>query len=97
MTGKVFEYMASGRPILGVGIERPNVAAALIEDLGAGQAFGRDYVKIAEFLTTYAGNRSWPDYRLTPAALAPYSRQHQADQLIAFLAGSAEILDASAH
>lgn len=41
LPGKIFEYIASGRPILGIGQE-DGAAARVLEDSGAGRMFGWD-------------------------------------------------------
>lgn len=45
LPGKIFEYIASGRPVLGIGQE-DGAAAMILEDSGAGQMF--DWDKTAE-------------------------------------------------
>lgn len=39
LPGKIFEYLASGRPVLGIGQE-DGVAASMLEETGAGRMFG---------------------------------------------------------
>lgn len=50
LPGKIFEYLASGRPVLGIGQE-DGAAAQLLEDAGAGRMFGWDRcTELLEFL-----------------------------------------------
>lgn len=41
LPGKIFEYLASGRPVLGIGQE-DGAAAEVLRDSGAGEMFGWD-------------------------------------------------------
>lgn len=50
LPGKIFEYLASGRPVLGIGQE-DGAAAQLLEDAGAGRMFAWDRcTELLEFL-----------------------------------------------
>lgn len=50
LPGKIFEYLASGRPVLGIGQE-DGAAAEVLRDSGAGEMFGWDRREgLAEFL-----------------------------------------------
>lgn len=54
LTGKLFEYIGVGRPILGIG-PVPGDAAAVIEDCSAGRMFGRgEAAAMAEWITKQA-------------------------------------------
>lgn len=85
--GKLFEYMASGTPVLGLG-DPEGDAAAMLRQTGAGQMFARDDVEgvathLAEVHARWrAGIRPAP---VDPARLSPFSRRHQAGQLAALL------------
>ncbi|GAB5519376.1 MAG: glycosyltransferase [Rhodothermales bacterium] len=83
MTGKVFEYMASGRPILGVGPPAGD-AATVIHDARAGQMVDYDAVErmVAEVTRQYeAWKHGVPLSGADAAARQVYSRQGQAEQL----------------
>ena len=92
VTGKVFEYVASGRPVLGVG-PLPGDAAALLEETGAGRLFAYDdaegmAVFVREHYATWASGR--PMGGATPEAAAPYSRVALTEKLAALLQAVAE-------
>ncbi|MEM6648553.1 MAG: glycosyltransferase [Bacteroidota bacterium] len=89
MTGKLFEYLASGRPVVGIGPPAGDAANAL-HDTSAGRMLGYDAVDdLARALTQLY--QSWRDGQpasgADPATLHPYSRRGQAEQL-------ADLLDA---
>lgn len=83
LTGKVFEYMASGRPILAVTV--PGALQELIE----GGRFGAtaDYRSIESVAEAFLGlyrqwaNRGSVEYSPLPGALQRYSRRAQSNQL----------------
>ncbi|MDX1529993.1 MAG: glycosyltransferase, partial [Rhodothermales bacterium] len=83
ITGKLYEYLAAARPVLGIG-DPEGDATAILEGTGAGVVFARDdrAAIIAYFRTRYA---EWEQGRLpagaTTEAAAPYSRRVQAGQL----------------
>jgi glycosyltransferase involved in cell wall biosynthesis len=58
LTGKLFEYLGSGRPILGLG-PASGAAAAILNECGAGKMFDREEEgSVREWLNTlYSGNR----------------------------------------
>jgi len=79
MTGKIYEYLAAGRPVLGIGPAKGD-AAALLNTTSGGHLFGRrDVDGIARFIR--ANYDAWasgsPRLGADPTALAPYSREAQ--------------------
>ncbi len=81
-TGKVYEYLAAGKPILA--LAPPSAAAALVEEAQVGTTAPPDDPKaIAVALTQLY--RDWregqPQVRPNPAILARYDRRNQAAQL----------------
>ncbi|WP_457653656.1 glycosyltransferase family 4 protein [Rhodocaloribacter sp.] len=92
VTGKVFEYVASGRPVLGVG-PLPGDAAALLEETGAGRLFAYDDAEgmaafVREHYAAWASGR--PMGGAMPEAAAPYSRVALTGKLAALLQTVAE-------
>jgi glycosyltransferase involved in cell wall biosynthesis len=79
LTGKLFEYLGSGRPILSVGRRRDSEAARLIAGAGAGCTLTEDH-EIAEYLRRLASSPRPPD--IAPAALQRFSRERQAAELL---------------
>lgn len=80
---KVFEYMISGTPIMGVGFTSSDELGELIESVGAGKAFGCDKTAIRDELNRFAehGVPEWysPEFQL----IRQYSREHQAKMVLA--------------
>ena len=78
--GKTFEYLASGRPVLGLG-PPDGEAAQIVARAGGGQTFAHgDVDGVAGALRTHAA--AWgvgtPTPGAAPEALAPYARPAQA-------------------
>ena len=63
LPGKIFEYLASGRPVLGIGQE-DGAAAKVLEDAGAGRMFGWDRTtELLEFIDSdHSGPRNIEKY-----------------------------------
>ena len=87
LTGKLFEYLASGRPVLGIGPVAGD-AARILRETGAGQMFDYEDVDgIATFLREHvaAWQASTPREGATPEAHQPWSRRAQTERLAALL------------
>jgi glycosyltransferase involved in cell wall biosynthesis len=87
LTGKLYEYLASGRPVLAVG-PLDGDAARLLEETGAGRLFARDDVTgmVAFVCDHYAAwEAGAPKAGADAAAVAPYARQAEAGQIAAVL------------
>ena len=83
VTGKLFEYVASGRPVLGVGPARGD-AAAFLRETGAGELFDwDDEAGIEAFVRKHAA--AWaagtPLSGATPEAARPLTRRDQARKM----------------
>ena len=50
LTGKIFEYLASQAPIIGVGVSPSSATGVLVEQAGAGQMLGNDVDRIKRYL-----------------------------------------------
>jgi glycosyltransferase involved in cell wall biosynthesis len=87
LTGKIYEYLAAGRPVLALGPVAGD-AADLLENTGAGQMLDRaDAGGVAEYLqVSYA---AWECGEMqqgaSSEAAAPYSRRVQAGKLAALI------------
>lgn len=91
ITGKVYEYLASGTPVLGVG-DPTGEAAELLASTGGGRMFARDDVQgIHDFLAQ--AYRKWERGEAIPgadkSAILRYSRVTQAEMLARLLRGLA--------
>jgi glycosyltransferase involved in cell wall biosynthesis len=81
--GKLFEYLASGTPVLGIGDPHGD-AAAILESTGGGRMFDRgDVGGILDFVELLF--RGWKEGAkgagARPEAVAPFSRRRQAGDL----------------
>jgi glycosyltransferase involved in cell wall biosynthesis len=87
MTGKLFEYLASGRPVLGIGPPEGD-AAAVLDETGAGSMYRHGE---AESVGAYVLRHyeAWKSGQPLPGAnhevAAPFSRRGQAEQLASLL------------
>jgi len=89
VTGKIYEYLASTRPILGFG-DPGGEAATILKETGSGEMF--DYADFngirAEIDRNYqAWTAGSPLQGASPQAAAPYSRREQTRQLANLLDG----------
>jgi len=87
LTGKIYEYLASGRPILGVG-DAEGDAAALLRKTEGGRLFGRtDVSGVVQFIQSQyeAWEQGLPRVGAAPGALHPYRRRSQTKQLAGLL------------
>jgi len=87
VTGKIYEYIASGRPILGLG-DPSGEAAAILEETGAGQLFAYEDVEgVHHFINKHY--EAWlsgsPLQGASRERAAAYSRRTQTGQLATLL------------
>ncbi len=81
--GKLYEYIASGRPVLGLGPPEGD-AAQVLEEAGAGRMFAHDDAGgVVDFLQEHyaAWTAGTPRQGAAPEAAAPYSRRRQTQAL----------------
>lgn len=91
-TGKLYEYLASGRPVLALG-PADGDAARILQETGAGRMFDFDDTDgVRAFLRTHyeAWRAGSPLQGAPPDRIARYSRREQARQLAALLSGLSE-------
>jgi len=87
MTGKIYEYLAAGRPVVGVGPPTGD-AAALLDTTEGGRLFGReDASGLARYIRGQyeAWAEGTPRSGADPEALRPYRRRTQANQIASVL------------
>ena len=81
LTGKIFEYLVSGKPIIAVGINNQNSAGKLIEETGTGfcamdaQTIKSEIVKLIE-------SRKFSFFNPNANLISTYSRDKQAEKII---------------
>jgi len=90
LTGKLFEYLATRKPILGIGVSSKTAPGALMEQAGVGLAVGNDIEKIRHVILNLLEGRI--PFRVSPDEdiIARYTRQKQAERLL-------EIMDQHGH
>lgn len=81
LTGKLFEYMVSGRPILAVGIGETGAAANLITRAGVG-VVARDVEHLQGILLNYVNTGTIENYNPNIELIDYYSRDKQAVRLL---------------
>jgi glycosyltransferase involved in cell wall biosynthesis len=79
LTGKLFEYLGSGRPILALGPRTNSEAAAIIAEAGAGVTLTSDS-EIARYLKELVSKERPVD--IPAEAVARFSRERQAQELL---------------
>ncbi|MBS3943761.1 MAG: glycosyltransferase [Dethiobacter sp.] len=83
ITGKIFEYLYSGRPILSVG-GGLGKQPGLIERYGAGVALGNSPQLIADILEKIIGGYKI-SYRLSEEQLKQFSRKYLAEKMLSLI------------
>lgn len=89
LTGKLFEYLVGGVPILGVGIDGTNAAGALLERTGTGVC-ARTADEIARLLTAAVQTGHFDFYQPRPEVIGNYARDRQAQLIVERLANMRE-------
>jgi glycosyltransferase involved in cell wall biosynthesis len=83
LSGKVFEYMASGTPILSVGAGGDTALGRLLDLTGTGACLGKDLNGIMVALDCMINQGRFPDwFRPRPQTVRAYSREAQAAMLL---------------
>lgn len=85
LTGKVFEYLASGRPILSLGSTPDSAIGRLLRETGTGVCLGDDERQIIERLVAMRKQNSFLGFEPNRDRIQRYSRRHQASLLLAHL------------
>src|SRR5690606_41379053 len=81
LTGKVFEYLVSGIPILAVGIDNTHAAGELLENTGTGYC-ASDTDELKRLLLAAIELKHFSFYRPRKDLIARFSRQIQARSII---------------
>ena len=81
LTGKLFEYMYSGSPILGIGVSTRTAAGKLIEEAGIGLAVGKSIEKIAYILEKLINGEKL-NYSPSQEVLNRYTRERLAKRML---------------
>lgn len=82
LTGKLFEYLAAGRPILSLGSRGDSAIARVIGETGAGICVGEDEQLVESTIRDLLANPEPHWFRPKPEKIALYSRKEQAELLL---------------
>jgi hypothetical protein len=81
LTGKLFEYVFSGTPILGIGGTVKSVAGQLMTDLGVGSPMGNSSEKIQFFIESVL-NKKPINYQPQHKDIQNFTRQNLANKML---------------
>lgn len=81
LTGKIFEYMAAGKPILGIGPERGDAAAILMETQAGKMIDYADSGAMRDFLTGIINRKLQGTDKWEGKNIGKYSRKNLTEQL----------------
>lgn len=81
LTGKLFEYLVSGIPILAVGVDGENAAAALLHHTGTGLS-ALTAEEIESILERSLRSGCFGFYQPQPERIAQYARDRQASHIV---------------
>lgn len=82
LTGKLFEYLAQRKPILGIGVSAKTSPGALIEEAGVGVAVGTDIEKIVSIIENFLDTGIPFDIHPKEDVITRYTRRNQAEKLL---------------
>ena len=82
LTGKIFEYMYSGTPVLSIGGSLNSAANQLIKLAGIGISVGNSIESAASFINDLLDGKTIP-YNPKPEILQKYTREHLAKIMLA--------------
>jgi glycosyltransferase involved in cell wall biosynthesis len=83
--GKLFEYLASGRPVIAIGPEDSDVAEILKETNG-GRIFGQnDSARLGEYLVEIMDNFNKGNFKTSPAGINQYTRRNLTEKIAGVL------------
>ena len=82
LTGKLFEYLAMKKPILGIGVTSKTSAGALMEEAGVGIAVGNDIEKIFSILEKFVATGIPFDIQIKKDVIDRYTRKKQAEKML---------------
>jgi len=89
LTGKIFEYLAAGIPILALGVAEDSAISNLLRDTRAGIAIRNDTAALATVILAARSAAPPPWFSPDRTHLAQYSRNRQADRLLEVIRGVA--------
>lgn len=83
LTGKLFEYLFAGPPILAIGVGADSSVGAVLSNTGRGIAYGRDICKIKEGLCLLLSKKSLKnENQVNSLGVMIYTREIQANKMM---------------
>ena len=82
LTGKLFEYLAAGRPILSLGSGRESAIARVLGECGVGICAGTDEDIVSEVIGNLLSGARFSWYEPKAANISAYSRARQAELML---------------
>lgn len=83
LTGKVFEYLFAGPPIIAIGVGGESSIGELLSNTAAGKAFGKDLIPIKNYLKNLIHNPGLQSRsRENNSKILKYSRGNQARRML---------------
>lgn len=82
LTGKLFEYIASGRPVISIGSRRDSAIARLLHRTGCGKCYEEDEHTIAADLLECLNGRMPNWFKPNLEEIRVFSRHHQAEYML---------------
>lgn len=88
LTGKIFEYIASGVPVLALGSQSCSAIGRMLAETGTGRAVGDDHEAIIDVLMSRLSGAAAPGFAPNEQAILRYSRRQQAARLLSMIEAS---------
>ncbi len=82
LTGKLFEYISSGTPILSLGSPKESAIAKLICETKTGLCCEKDIAKIMSALKSFSSSQTFPGFEPELFSIQKYSRKNQANNFL---------------
>lgn len=87
LTGKVFEYMVSGKPVMSIGSQRNSAIGNLIEETGIGVVCEQDVQSIKKILLDLAAGNGKEYFSPNLGKIKSYNRKIQSEELLLTIQG----------
>lgn len=85
LTGKLFEYIVSGTPILAIGVDEFCATSKVIAETGTGIVLGNDTTKIKDYLSSCLNTNAKHKFKPDMEKINRFSRDQQALKMLQFV------------
>ena len=82
LTGKIFEYLAAGRPIISIGSSIDSAISRVLSESGCGRCYEDNSESLARDLRDYLRSGEFIWFKPDLKNIQRYSREHQAERLL---------------